>query len=214
MQRVPTQDWRPVMYVRTAYVTGDPGKIDHALDGLLVEAVKLLSDQPGYRGYGLFADRELGKIAMGSWWDSVEAAQSSNEQVQQRRTELLAPFASSLSVMTLEALVYTPNLQVGVDAGFRLGRFQIPPDRLDQMAELFRDTALPGFEATPGFAGAALLADRRSGMGSVGTLWTTRDALVASRGAQAASRARATSDVPMNVIALEEFEVLLVDQRD
>jgi heme-degrading monooxygenase HmoA len=202
------------MYVRTTYVTGDPGKIDHALDGLLVEAVKLLSDQPGYRGFGLFADRELGKITMGSWWDSVEEAQASNEQVQRRRAELLAPFASSVSVMTLEALAYTPNPQVEAGAGFRLGRFQIPPDSLDRMAELFRSTALPAFEATPGFAGAALLADRRSGIGSVGTLWAGHDALVASRAAQSAARGRATSDVPMNVIALEEFEVVLLDRRD
>ncbi|WP_037603698.1 antibiotic biosynthesis monooxygenase [Streptacidiphilus rugosus] len=202
------------MYVRTTYVTGDPGKIDQALDGLLVEAVKLLSDEPGYRGYGLFADRELGKITMGSWWDSVAAAQASNEAVRQRRAELLAPFASSLSVMTLEALAYTPHPQVERGGGFRLGRFQIPPAKLDQMSELFRTAALPGFESTPGFAGAALLADRQTGLGSVGTLWATRDALVASRGAQSAARARATSDVPMNVIALEEFEVLLVDRRD
>ena len=201
------------MYVRTTYVTGDPAKIDQALDGLVVEAVKLLSDQPGYRGYGLFADRELGKITMGSWWDTVAAADASNEQVRQRRAELLAPFAASLSMMTFEALAFTPEPKVEAGACFRLGRFQIPPDSLDRMAELFRTTALPGFEATPGFAGAALLADRSSGMGSVGTLWATHDALVASRGAQSAARARATADVPMNVIALEEFEVLILDRR-
>lgn len=202
------------MYVRTTYVTGDPGKIDQALDGLLVEAVKLLSDQPGYRGYGLFADRELGKIVMGSWWDSVETAQASNEHLQQRRAELLAPFASSMSMMTLEALAFTPNPKAEAGAGFRLGRFMIPPDRLDSMAEQFKTTALPAFEATPGFAGASLLADRRTGMGSVGTVWSTREALAASRGAQSAARARATSDVPLNVIALEEFEVVLLDRRD
>jgi hypothetical protein len=193
---------------------GHPGKIDQALDGLLVEAVKLLSDQPGYRGYRLFADRELGKITMGSWWDSVDEAQASNEHLQQRHAELLAPFASPLALMTFEALAYTPNPQVESGAGFRLGRFQIPPDKLDQMVGLYRSTALPAFGATPGFAGATLLADRGSGMGSVGTLWATHDALVASRSTQSAARARTTSDVPMTVIALEEFEVILVDRRD
>ncbi|MFE0465170.1 antibiotic biosynthesis monooxygenase [Kitasatospora sp. NPDC058965] len=202
------------MYVRTAYVTGDPAQIDQALDGLLVEAVKLLSDQPGYRGYGLFADREIGKIIMGSWWDTAEHAESSNEQLQQRRAELLAPFAASTSVMTSEALAYTPNPQVEAGGGFRIGRFQMPPDRLDELTELFRSTALPAFEATAGFAGATLLADRGTGFGSVGTLWATRAALAASRGAQATSRAKATAATPMNLIALEEFEVVLLDRRD
>lgn len=202
------------MYVRTAYVTGDPAKIDQALDGLLVEAVKLLSDQPGYRGYGLFADREIGKIAMGSWWETLEDSQASNEHLQQRRGELLAPFASSLAIMTLEALAFTPNMRAEAGAGFRLGRFQMPPDHLDKMAEQFRTVGLPAFEGTPGFAGGSLLADRRTGMGSVGTLWATHDALVASRTTQSAARARATSNVPFNVIALEEFEVVIVDRRD
>ncbi|MGF1427281.1 hypothetical protein [Kitasatospora sp. LaBMicrA B282] len=202
------------MYVRTAYVTGDPAKIDQALDGLLVEAVKRLSDQPGYRGYGLFADRELGKIAMGSWWDTLEHAQSSNEHLQQRRTELLAPFAATTAVMTLEALAYTPSPRVEPGAGFRLGRFQVPPDTIDRMAELFRATGIPGLEAAPGFVGAALLADRRTGMGSLGTLWANREALVASRSVQATARAKAAEQTPLNVIALEEFEVLVVDRRD
>ncbi|MEU5431855.1 antibiotic biosynthesis monooxygenase [Streptomyces sp. NPDC020719] len=202
------------MYVRTAYVTGDPGKIDQALDGLLAEAVKLLSDQPGYQGYGLFADREIGKIAMGSWWDTVENAHTSNEHLQQRRAELLAPFASSQFVMTSEALAYTPSPKVDAGGGFRLARFRIPPDKLDEMAEVFRSSALPTLETTPGFAGAALLADRNTGFGSVGTLWQTRDALAGSRSAQAASRAKAAAATSMSVIALEEFEVVLLDRRD
>jgi heme-degrading monooxygenase HmoA len=202
------------MFVRSTYVTGDPGTIDTALDALLVEAVKLLSDQPGYRGYGLFADRDLGKIAMGSWWDTRQHADDSNEQVRARRAELLAPFAASLSVMTFEALAFTPAPKVEAGGGFRLGRFQLPPDRLDQMAEVFRTIGLPGLQAAPGFAGAALLADRGTGFGSVGTLWATREAMTAARGLQAANRARAAEQVPLNVIALEEFEVVLLDRRE
>ncbi|PYC84728.1 hypothetical protein C7C46_07410 [Streptomyces tateyamensis] len=181
---------------------------------MLVEAVKLLSGEPGYQGYGLFADREVGKIIMGSWWESLEQAQASNEHLQQRRAELLAPFASSQSVMTTEALAFTPSPQVEAGGGFRLGRFQLPLENLDKMAEQFRSAAVPAFQATPGFAGAALLADRRTGLGSVGTLWATREALVASRSAQAASRAKAVAETSMNLIALEEFEVVLLDRRD
>ncbi|MFI7008948.1 antibiotic biosynthesis monooxygenase [Streptomyces sp. NPDC050145] len=202
------------MHVRTTYVTGDPGKIDEALDGLRAEAVKLLSEQPGYRGYGLFADREVGKMVMGSWWDSAEHASGSDDQLKQRRAELVSPFASSMSVMTFEALGYTRGPRAEAGAGFRLARFQIPPGALDDLAGLFRSTALPRFEETPGFAGAALLADRATGFGSVGTIWRDHEALAASRGTQAGTRAKATSEVPMNVIALEEFEVVLLERLD
>lgn len=80
------------MFVRTVYATGDPARLDRTLEGLRAEAVGLLSAQPGYRGYGLFANRELGIITMGSWWESEQAERDSDAQLRGRRAELLAPF--------------------------------------------------------------------------------------------------------------------------
>ena len=54
------------MYIRTMYVTGDPARIDEAVDGLTTEGQKMLSTQQGFRGLGLFVDREVGKLLIGT----------------------------------------------------------------------------------------------------------------------------------------------------
>lgn len=48
------------MYVRTIYATGDPAKLDGAIDGLSTDGRKLPAEQPGCRGMGCSLD--LGRI--------------------------------------------------------------------------------------------------------------------------------------------------------
>ncbi|MEC4017446.1 antibiotic biosynthesis monooxygenase [Streptomyces sp. H27-D2] len=201
------------MYVRTTYATGDPAKIDESLDGLRVEAPKLLADQPGYRGFGLFADRELGKIMMGSWWESEQARQSSDDHLKDRRAALLAPFAHTVTVDNWEAAVFTPSPQVQAGAGFRLSRFDVDPSNVDLLVQTFQNTTLPKLQAIAGVAGAALLIDRAKGRGNVGTLFTDRAALVASRGKQSAARGEAVAKVGVAMRSMEEFEVVLVERQ-
>ncbi|GAA2802106.1 hypothetical protein RMN57_09270 [Kitasatospora sp. CM 4170] len=199
------------MYVRTGYFTGDPSTIDQALDGLRAEAVGLLSAQPGYRGYGLFADRERGVILMGSWWDTAQHERDSAERLRQRRDELLAPFATTTAVEVLEATVVTPPAPVGPGAGFRLVRFDFEPDRGDELAEGFRAGALPALQGMDGFVSAALLLNRAVGRGSVGVVFADRAALAASRGPQAAARAKAAASGAV-VRSLEELDVVLLER--
>src|SRR5262249_44747087 len=72
------QQQQAPMYVRTTYATGDPARIESSLELLRREAPDLLAQTPGYRGFGLFADREMGKISMGSWWESEQARTKSD----------------------------------------------------------------------------------------------------------------------------------------
>ncbi|MET7622790.1 antibiotic biosynthesis monooxygenase, partial [Streptomyces sp. NPDC005408] len=156
------------MYVRTTYATGDPAKIDECLDALRAEAPKLLADQPGYRGFSLFADREIGKILMGSWWESEQARQNSDDHLKERRAALLAPFAHTVTVDNWEAAVFTPSPQVQPGAGFRLTRFDVDPSNVDLLVQTFQNTTLPKVQAIAGVEGVALLIDRAKGRGSVG----------------------------------------------
>ncbi|KQV04687.1 MULTISPECIES: antibiotic biosynthesis monooxygenase [unclassified Kitasatospora] len=197
------------LYTRTAYMTGDPAAIDQALDGLRAEAVGLLSAQPGYRGFGLFADRKVGKIMMGSWWESEQARQASDEQLRDRRAALVEPFAGTVTVDNWEAAVFTPRRPAEPGAGFRMTRFDFDPGKVDLLINTVRDNVLPGLERIDGFMMGALFVNRTDGRGSVGAIFADLDA---SRGPQAALRAKAVAAAGVTFRSLEEFEVVLTDR--
>ncbi|GAA1174094.1 heme-degrading monooxygenase HmoA [Kitasatospora gansuensis] len=197
------------MYVRSIYVTGDPAKVDGVAEALRTEGRELLSAQPGFRGMGLFVDRELGKLLVGSWWDDEASREASYENLGKRRVELMAPFAQTATVDNWEAAVARRAETLGPGAGFRLVRMDVEPSDIDPLVDTFRDTLLPKIQKIPGLAGISLLVDRDRGRAAVGTLYTDRDALVASRGAVAAVRGEAAAKARVTTRSLEEFEVVL-----
>lgn len=196
------------MYVRTLYATGDPAKLDAAVDATASEGRALVSEQAGFRGMGLFVDRELGKLLTATWWEDENSRDTSDELLRERRAEQLAPFAQTVAVDNWEAAVARPPRSVGPGAWFRLARLDFDPAGTDALAEVFRDMALPRLEALPGFEGGSLLVDRARGRASVGVVWSDRDALAASRAGVAAIRGEATAKAHVITRSVEEFEVV------
>jgi quinol monooxygenase YgiN len=202
------------MQIRTTYATGDPARMAQAVEVLIREAVPALTPQPGYRGFGLFADRQLGKIAMASWWENRQAERASNGRLQERRTELLAPFAASVTIDSMEAAVFTPPQNPpGPGAGWRLARLEFDPGNVEQLVDTFQELVLPKCRAIAGFVGATLLLERATGHAAAATMWQDRAALVASRGPQAAVRSVEVPKSGVLVRSLEEFDVVLLDHR-
>ncbi|KJS57180.1 hypothetical protein VM98_02795 [Streptomyces rubellomurinus subsp. indigoferus] len=202
------------MFVRTVYATGNPDRIEQTLDGLRTEALALLTGQPGYRGYGLFADRTLGKIAMGSWWESAEAERASDAALGERRRELLAPLAGTVTTDVWEAVATAPPGSAGPGAGFRLARTDLDPAKVDEAAARFRDQVIPTLEKSPGFVTGAMLAERSTGRLSVGSIYADQESFAASRGPQADARAQAVAALGATLRSLEEFDVVLLDRPE
>ncbi|MFD9502003.1 hypothetical protein [Streptomyces sp. NPDC060035] len=197
------------MYVRTIYATGDPAELDGVADALSTEGRTLLSEQPGYRGMGLFVDRELGKLLVGSWWDNEKSREASDDRLRERRAELLAPFAQTVAVDNWEAAVARRAKGLGPGAWFRLVRLEVEPSDVDLLVETFQNTALPKLQSIPGLEGTSLLLDRAKGRAAVGVLYTDRNTLAASRSSVAAVRGEATARARVTTRSLEEFEVVL-----
>ncbi|WP_374775639.1 antibiotic biosynthesis monooxygenase [Streptomyces sp. NBC_01310] len=194
------------MYVRSIYATGDPAELDGVAEALRTDGRALLSAQPGFRGMGLFADRELGKLLVGSWWEDEASRQASYENLSKRRAEMMAPFAQTVTVDNWEAAVARRAEELAPGAGFRLVHMDVEPADIDLLVDTFRDTWV---QKVPGLAGISLLIDRDRGRAAVGALYADRDALVASRGAVAAVRGEATAKARATTRSLEEFEVVL-----
>lgn len=196
------------MYVRTLYITCDPADVDRATEAIAKAVPGMLYDQEGYQGFGMFADRAVGKILTGSWWDSEQAMKHSDDQLRDRRMDMLAPLASTVATMSLEAVAFSRPASA-TSGGFRLQRMVFDPSQAEQLITTFNQMGMPRLKELDGFQGATMLMDRKRGMASLGVVFQDMDALVASRGPQAAVRKAAALQLPgVQWIALEEMEVV------
>jgi hypothetical protein len=201
------------MYARNTYAVGDPAEIDLALEGLRTEAPKLLADCPGFRSFGLFADRDLGKITMSSFWDTEADRANSDKHLGERRAELLQPFADSVAIQNYEIAAIAMSPEIEAARYLRMGRFEIDPARIDELVGLFKENGLPRMQDFPGFRGGAMFVDRELGRGAVGNVFADRAALVASRRPQSGARREAAQRTGMRAICLEEFDVVLIENN-
>ncbi|MFC9327516.1 hypothetical protein [Kitasatospora sp. NPDC057015] len=200
------------MFVRTLYVTGDPGLLDGAVDRLTADR-DFLTGQPGFRGFGLFKDGELGKLLGVTWWEGEQARRDSDEQLRDRRRALLEPFAATVAAADYEAAVFHRIRRPGAGAAMRLSRLEIAPEDVDLLVETFRSTTLPRLETLDGLIGTTLFVDRERGRGTVGVMFADRGALAASRSGQAAARGESAAKAHVTVTGLEEFDVVFADVR-
>lgn len=201
------------MFVRTVYATGDPAQLGTAVRALNTRGHDLLEERPGYRGAGVFVDRDLGKLLTVSWWESADARRVSDEVMSVRRPELLQPFAGTVAVENYEAAVHHAGQRTLSGGGLRVARLEFEPADADLAADTFHAGVLPRLEILPGFAGADLFLDRERGRGMSAILVTDRAALAATRAAHAAVRRENTAKAHVTVVALEEFEILHADVR-
>ncbi len=199
------------MFVRTLYLTGDPGRLDETVEALGTGGRKLLSDQPGFRGFGLFKDAGLGKILTVTWWATEQDRTVSDEQLRGRREALVEPFAATIATANYEAAVFHRSAQPRPGAGLRISRLDVDPADVDLLIDTFRGTTLPRLQTLDGLTGAALFVDRERGRGMVGVIFTDLATLAASRAGQAAARGESAAKAHVTVTGLEEFEVVFAE---
>ncbi|MFJ3304047.1 hypothetical protein ACIPSA_13135 [Streptomyces sp. NPDC086549] len=194
-------------------MTGDPAKIDTAVRALNSEGRDLLEERPGYRGAGVFVDRELGKLFAVSWWDSEETRHNSDEVMRERRGDLLEPFAGTVAVDNYEVAVFHAVRMPRAGGGLRLARLEFDPLDTDLVVDTYQVGVLPRLETLPGLARTSLFTDRDRGRGLVSVLFVDRDSLAAARTALALVRHEGVAKAQATVTGLEEFEVVHADVR-
>ncbi|MFI6475412.1 antibiotic biosynthesis monooxygenase [Streptomyces sp. NPDC050516] len=196
-------------YVRTIYATGDPANLDGVLDAFRSEAPGLLTQNPGYHRFGLFADRELGKILMGSWWESESARTESDTRLRERRLGLLAPFADTVTADDWEAVSYTPAPKIAPGMWMRSGYVEFDPSDAPAYQQTFEELGRPQLEALDGAVSATLFLNAATGRAHVGAMFRDKATLAATRGPQSAIRGASLKRLNARLRCLEEFELIM-----
>jgi len=92
-------------------------------------------------------------------------------------------------------------------------RVQTPPESVEQAIENFQHQVIPSARLAPGFFGAVLLADRKTGSGIGITYWETGEALSASEQVGIQSRTQDVKNVPgTQIVNVERYEVVILDR--
>jgi heme-degrading monooxygenase HmoA len=199
------------MFARHTYVTGDPRRIDDAITATQKKGREMLREQPGYSGMAIFADRDLGKLLIGSFWDSEQACRDSDAALREQRAELWRPFAATISAEIFEIASVHRSREAGEGAAMRRVVLEHEPADADRLVEAFNSQTAE-MRSVAGLCRATVFVDRGRGRSVIGLIYADRESLIASRSAAAGMRAEVNRRVEgLSTRSLEEFEVVLTE---
>ena len=93
-------------------------------------------------------------------------------------------------------------------------RIQTPPDKVDDAIANFKKQVVPNASKAPGYAGAGLLIDRKSGAGIGITYWESAKALSNSEQVGIKTRTNAVQNVPgTQIVNVERYELVLMERN-
>lgn len=94
----------------------------------------------------------------------------------------------------------------------RITRVETPPERVDAAIANFQERSIPSARSAPGYLGAILLADRRTGAGMALTYWESAATLAASEDLGDRTRAQAASAAGTRIVNVERYEAVIMDR--
>lgn len=153
--------------------------IDDGIAFVRDEAVPIVSEQKGYRGLTVSADRAGGVVGILSLWDTEANREASLGALADLRERGVKVVGGELTVESFEQLVEELASPPMAGAALMVTRISMDPAKIDENIDYFRRDALPEITARPGFLGLRHMMDRQTGRGVVGSAWAHQDAMQA-----------------------------------
>ena len=151
--------------------------IEGGINYLRDTAVPIFHQQRGYRGLSASVDRASGTVTILSQWDTEADRDASDSVLSKARDEASEILGGTVSVEKLEVLVAEIDTPPAPGSVLSVTPFSMDPARVDENLAWFIAEVVPQIKAAPGFCALRNLADRKTGRGYVGTIWTDRAAM-------------------------------------
>jgi heme-degrading monooxygenase HmoA len=200
------------MFVRAVWADVEPDKVDE-LASIVGQAAATLSQQAGYQGTALLADRQTGAGSLVTYWETLADMQGSDRAAAQARVDAQARIPS-LRIRDIERFEMVVQERTGppqANVLIRVSDAHVPPDKIDDMVRFVREQAVPVLKAQPGFRAALTSVNRTTGRAISASVWDTAANLEASESAIAPVRAQATGQAGAQPATVSRFEVVLAD---
>ena len=195
--------------MRVTTVQGDAGGIDDVVRLVKERVAEVIATHEGSRGVSAFVDRENGRVVATTAWISEQARAASNTALAPLRAEAERLMSGTMHVSEWEIVVNETAVPPTPGCWMRSTALQGDAAEIREGVHHFQATVIPGLRGVPGFCGAMLMVDRRSGRVLASTLWDGRATLDASRERAGGLRATAATATGARVTGVSEYEVVL-----
>jgi hypothetical protein len=169
-----------VPYLRLNLITPGPPGLGECIRYIESVVGPAVGSQPGSLGLSLLASPELGVAVLKSFWASRRALRMSEQAAASVRGELARRAGGSVTGQQYQILIFEREAPLHGDEAVRLTRMEAKPSAVEDVTEVFEDTAIPWLAETPGFRDALLFADPDSGQLISETVWRDAQARAAS----------------------------------
>lgn len=196
------------MHTRVVSFTGVED-FDGGVDLVRNEALPVLSEQKGYRGTTVSADRSNGVLGVLTLWDTAadrEASFAALVTARQRGAEVTG---GQMTIETFEELVTDLKEVPTAGAALMVVRIGMDPAMIDANVAFFKGEVLPRIKASDGYLALRNMIDRDSGKGMVGSVWRDAGAMKAAA-SEALSRRQPAIDRGITFGDMSFRELLLV----
>ncbi|MCA1721686.1 MAG: ester cyclase [Actinobacteria bacterium] len=190
-------------------VDGDPGRIDQVIAFVKGTVEPLVRQQPGSCGLAMFVNRDKGRVAVTTAWESDAARAASAAPLAPVRGEIGRILGGEVRPEEFEVAVIERLQPARPGYWNRTTRLAVPPGRLDDAVGSFRSEVLPGLRGQEGFCGGVLLVNRTTGTAVGATTWSSRAALEHSRPAADQLRAGAADSSGARIVEVVETEIVI-----
>jgi quinol monooxygenase YgiN len=197
------------MYARSTTVRGLPDRLDAGIANVRDEVLPALEAMDGCLGLAMLVNRETGGSVVTSVWDTQQALAATEDQVGPMRDRAAQVFGGRPEVREWEVAVLNRACETPDGAYARMTWTRTEPAMVAQQLDFFRAGVVPEIERLPGFCSAALFLDRRTGDGVLVNVYTSHDALEATRQAALGLREAAVRRMSAHLVDVAEFEVVL-----
>ena len=164
------------MHVRQVTFRG-ARNIDAGVAYIREDVHPMMSQQHGFRGISVSADREEEVLGALTMWASEEDLDASDSALDKARDGAVKIVGGVMTVETYEQTTEAiARLPVAGNA-LIVTRLTVNPSSIDDQVAFFERDLMPTIEAQPGFCAMRTMVNRRLGRCVVGVVWENRRTL-------------------------------------
>jgi quinol monooxygenase YgiN len=202
-----------VLHLRLHQVAARPPLLDKCVRYIRRELRPAVEGEPGSLGLSLYVSPGLGVAVLESFWASAEALRASESAAESIRSELARRARGSVTGEQYRILVFERGVPPHGGEAVRLTRMQAKPSAVEEVAEVFGESAVPWLAETPGFRAALLFADPDSGYLISQSVWRDPQARAASPSTATVIQADVMNATDCVIRAIEDYSLVFNSAR-